>query len=54
MKCKPSAEIWNRAKIEALILLFYFLGHGWQGQTSHAQLSENENSTVYNNFWWHV
>lgn len=54
MKCKPSAEIWNRAKIEGLIFLLYLLGQDWQGQTLHAQLSENENSVVYNNFWWHV
>jgi len=52
MKCKLSAEIWNRAKTKALIFLLYLLGQGWQSQTSHAQLNENKNNTVYNNFWW--
>lgn len=47
MTCKPPAEAWNGAKIDALIFLLYMLG---QGQTSRVQLSENENNTVHNKF----
>lgn len=51
MTGKPSAEVWNEAKMDALIFLLYMLG---QGQTSQVQRSENGNNTVYNNFLWHV